>query len=214
MRHVEALAEELLHQGHEVALIAPYDVDSRQARVLHRGARPEPRPMPDYLVPIGRSFALSMNGAVSNISGPSVVPAVSKALRAGRFDVVHVHEPNAPVVSWYAAEAARASRGRAPSTPIRRTGSPAALTANVAGMRRLYSKLSARIAVSEAARWTAERYYGGRYRVIPNGVDLTLARPAHGDTTARCTCCSWAAPRSGRGCRCCCAPSRRCAARA
>ena len=43
--------------------------------------------------------------------------------------------------------------------------------------RRLYSKLSARIAVSEAARWTAQRYYGGRYRVIPNGVDLSAARP-------------------------------------
>ena len=47
------------------------------------------------------------------------------------------------------------------------------------GARRIYSKLSARIAVSEAARWTAERYYGGRYRVIPNGVDLAAARPAH-----------------------------------
>jgi phosphatidyl-myo-inositol alpha-mannosyltransferase len=29
--------------------------------------------------------------------------------------------------------------------------------------------------VSQAARWTAERFYGGRYRLIPNGVDLTRA---------------------------------------
>ena len=42
-------------------------------------------------------------------------------------------------------------------------------------MRRVYNKLNARIAVSEAARWTAERYYGGRYRIIPNGVDLDAA---------------------------------------
>ena len=27
-----------------------------------------------------------------------------------------------------------------------------------------------RIAVSEAAAWTGRRFYGGRYRVIPNGV--------------------------------------------
>ena len=52
------------------------------------------------------------------------------------------------------------------------------IAANVIGARRLYNKLGVRIAVSEAARWTAERYYGGRYRIVPNGVDLTAARPA------------------------------------
>ena len=51
------------------------------------------------------------------------------------------------------------------------------LAANIIGARRLYSKLSARIAVSEAARWTAERFYGGRYTLVPNGVDLAAARP-------------------------------------
>ena len=50
-------------------------------------------------------------------------------------------------------------------------------TANFLGARRLYSKLSARIAVSEAAAWTAQRFYGGRYRIVPNGVDLSAARP-------------------------------------
>ena len=52
-------------------------------------------------------------------------------------------------------------------------------TANFVGARRLYSKLSARIAVSEAAHWTAQRFYGGRYRIVPNGVDLSAARPDH-----------------------------------
>src|SRR5205085_6383405 len=47
--------------------------------------------------------------------------------------------------------------------------------ANVLGARRIYQKLHARIAVSEAARWTAERWYGGHYEVIPNGVDLAAA---------------------------------------
>ena len=49
--------------------------------------------------------------------------------------------------------------------------------ASFIGARRLYAKLSARIAVSEAAQWTAQRYYGGRYRIVPNGVDLSAARP-------------------------------------
>jgi phosphatidylinositol alpha-mannosyltransferase len=179
-RHVEALAEELLGQGHEVSLLAPYDPDDRLARALHRGARPEARPLPEYLVPVGRTFGLPMNGAVSNIAGPGAVAAVGRELRAGRFDVVHVHEPNAPVVSWYATEAARAPVVATFHT-YSTNGLAGRFTANVAGVRRLYSKLSARIAVSEAARWTAERFYGGRYQIIPNGVDLSMARPAHGD---------------------------------
>jgi phosphatidylinositol alpha-mannosyltransferase len=48
---------------------------------------------------------------------------------------------------------------------------------NLLGQRRVMNKLSLRIAVSEAARWTGERFYGGRYRVIPNGVDLNRVVP-------------------------------------
>ena len=40
------------------------------------------------------------------------------------------------------------------------------------GGRRRMNRLHARIAVSEAAAWTARRFYGGRYRIIPNGVHL------------------------------------------
>ena len=54
-RHVEALAEELLRQGHEVRLLAPFDPDDRLARVLHRGAGRRRRPLPDYLIPLGRT---------------------------------------------------------------------------------------------------------------------------------------------------------------
>jgi phosphatidyl-myo-inositol alpha-mannosyltransferase len=177
-RHVEALAQELTGLGHEVRLMAPYDPDDRLARVLHRGAAPQPRPLPDYVIPLGRTFGLPMNGAVSNLSGPfgETIGVLGRELRSGNYDLVHVHEPNAPVVSWYAAEAARA-----PVVATFHTYSTGLLVnkfaANVAGVRRLYSKLGARIAVSEAARWTAQRFYGGRYRIVPNGVDLSAARP-------------------------------------
>ena len=133
-------------------------------------------------------------------------------LRHGGYDVVHVHEPNAPVVSWFATEAAR-RRWSPRSTPTRRAGWSNRFAANFVGARRLYAKLCARIAVSEAARWTAQRFYGGRYRIVPNGVDLSAARPdAARPQRRRCGSCSWAAPRSARACPCCCAPSRRCAA--
>jgi phosphatidylinositol alpha-mannosyltransferase len=179
-RHVEALAQELSGLGHEVRLLVPYDPDDRLARVLHRGAPPQRRPLPDHVIPLGRTFGLPMNGAVTNLSGPfgETIGVLGRELRSGNYDVVHVHEPNVPVVSWYAAEAARA-----PVVGTFHTYSTNAVlgrfTANFLGARRIYSKLSARIAVSEAARWTAQRFYGGCYRIVPNGVDLSAARPDH-----------------------------------
>jgi phosphatidylinositol alpha-mannosyltransferase len=178
-RHVEALAQELTAQGHEARLLAPYDPDDRLARVLHRGARPEQRPLPDYVIPLGRTFGLPMNGAVSNLAPfPETIAALGKELRHGRYDVVHVHEPNAPLAGWVAAD-----MSPVPTVGTFHTYSTGWLTnkfaANVAGVRRIYSKLAARIAVSEAAEWTARRYYGGRYRIVPNGVDLSAARPSH-----------------------------------
>jgi phosphatidylinositol alpha-mannosyltransferase len=179
-RHVEALAEELTGLGHEVRLLAPYDPDDRLARVLHRGASPQPRPLPDYMIPLGRTFGLPMNGAVTNLTGPlgHTIGVLGRELRSGNYDLVHVHEPNVPVVSWYATEAARVPVVGTFHTYA--TGvAVSKFTANFLGARRLYSKLSARIAVSEAARWTAQRFYGGRYRIVPNGVDLSAARPDH-----------------------------------
>jgi phosphatidyl-myo-inositol alpha-mannosyltransferase len=178
-RHVEALAQELTAQGHEARLLAPYDPDDRLARVLHRGVRPEQRPLPDYVIPLGRTFGLPMNGAVSNLAPfPETITALGKELRRGRYDVVHVHEPNAPLAGWVAAD-----MSPGPTVATFHAYSTNWLTnkfaANVAGMRRIYSKLAARVAVSEAAEWTARRYYGGRYRIVPNGVDLSAARPSH-----------------------------------
>jgi phosphatidylinositol alpha-mannosyltransferase len=176
-RHVEALAGELRELGHDVRLLVPYDPDDRLARVTHRGARPQRRPLPDYVVPMGRTLGLPMNGAVSNLATfPKSVGLLSRELRHGDYDVVHVHEPNAPYMSWYATEAAKV-----PVVGTFHTYSTSGLVnrfaASFIGARRLYAKLSARIAVSEAAQWTAQRYYGGRYRIVPNGVDLSAARP-------------------------------------
>src|SRR3954449_11787596 len=182
--HVEALAEELIRHGHYVRLLAPYDPDDRLASIGHRGARPQPREKPDYLIPVGRTIGIPMNGAMSNICiTPSAISTISRELRQGGYDVVHVHEPNGAVGSWFTTENAQ--------IPV--VGTFHTYSKSIAnrigsgpfGMRRLYNKLHVRIAVSEAARWTAERFNGGRYRVIPNGVDVDAApqepKPERGD---------------------------------
>jgi phosphatidylinositol alpha-mannosyltransferase len=175
-RHIEALAEEFLAGGHDVRVLAPYDPDDRTAAATHRGARPQARPAPDYLVPVGRTVGFPANGAVSNLAvTPSAIATMRRELRAGGFDVAHVHEPVAPVLGWDVLA----------SAPVPLVGtfhcfSENVVTNNIAnliGARRRLNMLHARIAVSEAAAWTGRRFYGGRYRVIPNGVMVPPERP-------------------------------------
>jgi phosphatidylinositol alpha-mannosyltransferase len=179
-RHIEALAVQLAATGHEVRVLAPFDPDVRRTALLHRGARPQPREAPDWLVPLGATIGWPCNGAVSNLAGtPSAVSALRRELRAGRFDVVHVHEPVAPVIGWDATM----------SSPAPLVGTfhcysetvPGHLIANLMGAGRRFNRFAVRIAVSNAAAWTGRRFYGGRYRIVPNGVEL----PATGVPAAR-----------------------------
>ena len=175
-RHVDALARQFMASGHHVRVLSPVDPDDRTTRALHR-RRPEAVSVPDYVIPLGRTFSLPMNGAVSTLAPmPETVVRLRNELRAGRFDVVHVHEPVAPLVGWDAA-----CFGGAPVVGTFHAYSAKWLPNAIAsafGVRRVLNKLHARIAVSEAARWTGERYFGGRYHVMPNGVDLDLAPQA------------------------------------
>jgi phosphatidylinositol alpha-mannosyltransferase len=173
-RHVEALAEEFLGRGHDVRVLAPVDPPGRVSRVLHR-AQAERRELPDYLVPLGRTAGFGANGSVSNLApfpaGGVIAPR--RAARAGEFDVIHVHEPLVPLVGWNATLAAH--------VPVVGTFHAYATKpvpnyiANAVGARRLFNRLSARIAVSEAAAWTGRRWFGGEYTIIPNGVDVDAA---------------------------------------
>jgi phosphatidyl-myo-inositol alpha-mannosyltransferase len=173
-RHVEALAEEFLGRGHHVRVLAPFDPPGRLSRMLHR-APPESREMPDYLIPLGRTAGFPSNGAISNLAPFPVGGAIAprRALSREDFDVVHIHEPVVPLVGWNAAL----------STDVPAVGTFHAYStkavsnyiASALGARRVFNRLSARIAVSEAAAWTGRRWYGGHYEVIPNGVNVDAA---------------------------------------
>ncbi len=76
--------------------------------------------------------------------------------------------------------------------------------ANVFGATQVLNRLRVRIAVSEAAAWTGRRWFGGRYRVIPNGVNLdegaldeALAATSHEGDTLRILFVGQAVERKG-----------------
>ncbi len=176
-RHIEALAEQFLADGHHVRVLAPFDPPGRLSTALHRGAAPQQLRAPAYLIPLGRTTGFKANGAVSNLSiTPYGYATMHHELRTGGYDVVHIHEPIAPVLSW-----AGTDNIRLPLVGTFHTYNENRLSngiANVLGARRVFNRLHVRIAVSEAAAWTAKRFFGGHYRVIPNGVHFDPERAA------------------------------------
>src|SRR6476469_2087203 len=107
-RHIEALAGQFLSRGHDVRVLAPYDPDDRFASISHRGARPQPRELPEWVVPLGRTVGFPANGAVSNLATtPTSVSRLRSELVSGGYDVVNVHEPVVPTICWDATAFAR-----------------------------------------------------------------------------------------------------------
>jgi phosphatidyl-myo-inositol alpha-mannosyltransferase len=176
-RHIEALAAELGTLGHDARILAPLDPDDAFSRRLHRGARPQRLDPPEGFVALGRTAGFAANGAVSNLVPiPGGVLAMRRELRDGGYDVVHIHEPVVPLLGW---DALCSTAPELPLVGTFHTYSENALTngiANALGARRRMNHLHVRIAVSEAAAWTARRFYGGRYRIVPNGVHLGEAQ--------------------------------------
>ena len=176
-RHIEALAEQYIAEGHHVRVLAPFDPPDGLSAALHRGARPQLLPAPDYLIPLGRTVGFKANGSVSNLSiTPFGMARLTRELRSGAFDVAHVHEPIAPVTGW-----ATCGFGGLPLVGTFHSYSTKWLPnsiGNALGARHVLNRLHVRIAVSEAARWTGLRWYGGHYRVIPNGVHFDAQRAA------------------------------------
>ena len=177
-RHIEALAGELDRAGHETRILAPFDPDDELSRRLHRGARPQQRDVPDGFLSLGRTVGIPANGAVSNMAlSPSAVRTMREELNSGGYDVLHIHEPVVPLLGW---DSLRSS-GDLPLVGTFHTYSENALTNGIAavplGGRLRMNRLHHRIAVSEAAAWTARRFYGGRYTIIPNGVHLPEPTP-------------------------------------
>ena len=81
--------------------------------MLHRGARPQQLHAPDYLVSLGRTVGFKANGAVSNLSiTPHGVAELPRELRTGGYDVVHIHEPVAPLIGWVATDCDAAAARR------------------------------------------------------------------------------------------------------
>jgi phosphatidylinositol alpha-mannosyltransferase len=155
-RHVYDLAETLITFGHEVSVLAPADEDSD---------------LPGYVVPAGRAVPVRYNGSVARLSfGPVSAARVRRWIVGNRFDVIHVHEPFTPSLSMLAVLSAR-------DEPIVATFHTAmtrsrAMSAVSGVLQLVLERITARIAVSPAARKVQVEHLGGGATEIPNGVSV------------------------------------------
>ena len=151
--HIIDLAEALIGLGHEVSVLAPADEDAD---------------LPPYVVPAGRAVPLPYNGSVARIAfGPVSTARVRRWLKAGQFDVLHVHEPMTLSLSLLAVLSARGPVVATFHTAITRSK----FLSVAQGMLQLVvEKITARIAVSELARKVQVEHLGGGAVEIPTGV--------------------------------------------
>src|SRR5437899_996144 len=166
--HADAQARALEAVGIETRLLIGHDPPGSFSRILHpRQGRPGPPP--SGVIPLGRSVVVPGNGALSNlVLSPHALPQLRRALARERFDLIHVHEPLAPMLSpaalalWDGPTVA--TFHAAGNSSWRRFAEP------LWGV--LLGRIDLRIAVSEQARLAAAPYARGHYEVIPNGVEI------------------------------------------
>ena len=151
--HIRDLAETLLAQGHHVSVLTPVQ---------------RADDLPPYVVDAGRAVPIRYNGSVARIQFGVVSGARTRAwLAQGRFDVVHVHEPQTPSLSLIACMMATCPIVATVHAATERSRTLAALQAP---LQPFLERISGRIAVSELARRLQVEHLGGDAVLIPNGV--------------------------------------------
>lgn len=151
--HIADMADYLISQGHHVSVLAP---------VINEDD------LPSYVYPAGRPISIPYNGAVARVLfGPIAFSRVRTWIANGEFDLLHLHEPAIPSLSLLACWAAE---GPMVGTFHAAANRQKVSFAVVPFLEPVIEKLTARIAVSEAARETLREHLETDAVVVPNGI--------------------------------------------
>ena len=164
--HVAAAAAELRTRGHEVVVLAPSNRAGELAagrRALRRLGR-QGTPL-DGTVALGPAIPVSRG---SRMGVPLGVRAnLSLALTADAFDIVHVHDPGLPSLSYLALR-------QAPRLTVATFHAPERLGYPPGRQQRerLLARIDALTAVGDETLAAAEARFPGDYARLPHGVAL------------------------------------------
>jgi phosphatidylinositol alpha-mannosyltransferase len=165
--HINNLAEQFRGWGHQVSVIAPCSDPSRVEEL-------------DF-VPMGRPVPIPSGGSIARVSfSVWLRPRIRQLLREEAFDIIHLHEPFAGVLTFSMLGLANPATSVTIGTFHTYRGTR---LYRVGGKRLLtpyFRKLNGRIAVSVPAHQFISRTFPGQYEIIPNGIqvdDFTRAKP-------------------------------------
>lgn len=124
------------------------------------------------VIPVGYSFPVRLNGGVASLGLPvDVTSRLEKLMLGGGFDLVHVHEPLAPSLSFTALREARSPVvGTFHLTPV----GVAAYELGQSVLERFFLRLDARVVTFTHGRQMMDDLYPGEYEVVPCGTSLPV----------------------------------------
>ena len=166
VEHAEHQAAALRRRGHDVKIVMGNDPPGTLTRLLHpRSGRHGP--LPEGILPVGRSVVVPANGSLPNIVlSPRSIGRIRRILEEERFDLVHLHEPMTPAICT-----ATLALAKCPIVATHHAhGDLGWLRGGMWFWGFLMDRIDARIAVSPMAEQSAARWVPGEYHVIPNGV--------------------------------------------
>jgi phosphatidylinositol alpha-mannosyltransferase len=175
--HAEQQLLALRKLGADARLVMGNDPPGSFTHLLHPGLGRHIDP-PEYVLPVGRSVIVPANGSLPNIVlSPSTPSRIRRIFEREHFDVIHVHEPMTPAIGV----AALALWSGPTVATFHASGELGWMRGGKYVWGFLADRIDRRIAVSEQARVTAERWLPGEYVIVPNGVIV----PPHADPANR-----------------------------
>ena len=190
VEHAELQAAALRELGHDVRLVMGNDPPGQFTRALHPrvGRHGDP---PHEVIPIGRSVIVPANGSLPNIIlSPRSIPRIKRVLAREQFDILHQALPGGDaqlLVGGGFVVLGAVLHLHEPMTPTPCIAALAMFDGPMVGTHHasgdlgwmrlatpvwgfLEERLDRRIAVSEQARTSAQRWLPGEYEIVPNGV--------------------------------------------
>ncbi len=155
--HVTQLARQLGRTGHEVQVLAPHSPSREYSS-------------PDDFIRLGRSVPLPSGGSIARVSlSWWLYPKVRALLQREDFDIIHLHEPMAPILPLCVLEFSNAVNvgtfhASYKHQHLYRLSHPI--------IKRWHARLHGGIAVSPAVQRYVNSSFPGDYKIIPNGIDV------------------------------------------
>jgi len=172
--HIHHFATAARRAGHDVRIISPTVHDrlsstSRAANTADRDARSDEE---NGVIRIGHSLPLLSGGSLARASvGADLSRRMTEVLRAEQFDVLHAHSPLMPTLPLLALRASDCANVGTFHSDFGRSILYSTLGRSI---QRYIQRLDVAIGVSETALRGIRRYFKAPFRVVPNGVDVSM----------------------------------------